>query len=555
MSEAQAAMRDWRYGVGKLLYASPGYRLTLIGSTPAGLNLVPPDPWPGNAARGVAIIRGELRFFGESVSGSRHVWQPDGMRPDWLAELHSFDWLRDLRAVGGDAARRRARELVGDWLARQANWDETAWRPDVLARRLFAWLGQHDFFCASAPDGYRKLYLAGLNRQSRHLHRVLPGGVDGVPLITAIKGLIVAGLALPSREGWSAQGLKLLRREIARQFLPDGGHVSRNPTAHIAGLRQLVDVRSALLAAGEDVPLDVVSAIDRAGPFLRMLRHGDGGLALFNGAEEEQGWLIDMLLAQADARGRPPASAPHSGYQRLIANRMVVLVDVGAPSAAALSPDAHAGPLAFEVSVGKDRLIVNCGARRGVSDAWAAVQRATAAHSTLVVDNTNAAEVVPGRGLDSRAIAVEHQRDEADGNIWLTASHNGYQARFGLAHRRRLFVAAAGDEVRGEDTLIETATGKADARGYAVRFHLHPSVQASLVQNGTAALLRSQNGTGWQLRAKGGTLSLAESIYLGGGEEMRRTEQVVISGRVASPDADDIVATVKWVLRRIPKTP
>ena len=116
-------------------------------------------------------------------------------------------------------------------------------------------------------------------------------------------------------------------------------------------------------------------------------------------------------------------------------------------------------------------------------------------------------------------------------------------------------MAAAGDEVRGEDTLIETATGKADARGYAVRFHLHPSVQASLVQNGAAALLRSQNGTGWQLRAKGGTLSLAESLYLGGGEEMRRTEQVVISGRIATPDADDVVATVKWVLRRIPKTP
>lgn len=555
MSGAQAALRDWRYGVGKLLYASPGYGLTLIGRTPQGLTMVPPDPWPGNAARGGSIIRGEFRFFGETVSGSRHAWQPSGMRPDWLAELHSFDWLRDLRAVGGDAARRRARELVGDWLAKQTNWEETAWRPDVLARRLFAWLGQHDFFCASAPDDYRQAYLTGLNRQARHLHRVLPGGVDGVPLITAVKGLIVAGLALPGRASWAEQGLRQLKREIERQFLPDGGHASRNPSAHIAGLRQLVDVRSALLAAGQEVPLAVISAIDRAGPFLRMLRHGDGGLALFNGAQEEQGWQIDMLLAQADSRGRPPASAPHSGYQRLIANRVVVLVDVGAPPPLALGTDAHAGPLALEVSIGKERLIVNCGSRPSMSDAWAGVQRATAAHSTLVVDNTNAVEVVPGRGLDARAITTEHQRDEADGNTWLTASHSGYQARYGLVHQRRLFLAAAGDEMRGEDNLLRADHARSEARGFAVRFHLHPSVQASLVQNGAAALLRSQNGTGWQLRAKGGTLSLAESVYLGQGGEMRRTEQVVISGLLGSGAGGGVLATVKWALRRIAKKP
>ena len=80
------------------------------------------------------------------------------MSDAWLAELHGFDWLRDLRAVGGDAARRRARDLVGDWIERQTSWQEIAWRPDVLATRLHAWLGQHDFFCASADDLYRRRY-------------------------------------------------------------------------------------------------------------------------------------------------------------------------------------------------------------------------------------------------------------------------------------------------------------------------------------------------------------------------------------------------------------
>ncbi|CAN0557137.1 unnamed protein product, partial [Laminaria digitata] len=305
------------------------------------------------------------------------------------------DWLRDLRAVGGDAARRRARDLVGDWIERQTSWQEIAWRPDVLATRLYAWLGQHDFFCASADDVYRRRYIATIARQTKHLSRVLPGGVEGAGLIRASKGLIAAGAALGDNDGAIRQGLRILERAVDRQIRPDGGHISRNPQIQETVLRDLVDVRSALLASETDIPSFLLAAIDRAAPFLRMLRHNDGGLALFNGSGEGEDWLIDMLLSQADARGRAPARAPHSGFERLVANRTVVLVDTGTPPQAGLDTTAHAGALSLEVSIGKERLITNCGARPGNRDPWASVQRSTAAHSTKVVDDRNSAEILP----------------------------------------------------------------------------------------------------------------------------------------------------------------
>ena len=289
--------------------------------------------------------------------------------------------------------------------------------------------------------------------------------------------------------------------------------------------------RGVLLAAGRDVPHFLIAAIERTAPFLRMMRHGDGGLALFNGADEGEGWLIDMLLAQADARGRPTLSAPHSGYERLVNSRTLVLVDTGPPPPPGLDRDAHASALAFEMSVGKERIIVNCGAHAAGADGWAAVQRASAAHSTLIVDDTNS-------------------RDESDGSIWLDASHDGYALPFGLIHRRRLFLDAAGDDLRGEDTLVRTGGAVRPPHGYAIRFHLHPSVQASLVQNGAAALLRLPSGAGWRLRTQGGTLSLAESIYLGHAGEMRRSEQVVVSGALSGEGADEAIS-VKWALQRI----
>ncbi|MCZ6511773.1 MAG: heparinase II/III family protein [Alphaproteobacteria bacterium] len=548
-----ALLHNWHYSVSKLLYATPVYRYTLISRTPRDLTLVPPDAWPGSADCGAAIVNGEFSFIGQTVRGGLRAWRPGGMSEAWLAELHGFDWLRDLRALGGDSARRQARDLVGDWLVRQSNWHEVAWRPDVLGSRLFAWLGQHDFFCASAEDAYRQNYLASLARQAKHLSRVLPRGTDGAGLILAAKGLVAAGLSLPGHDAWIAQGLRLLERACAQQILADGGHISRNPAIQTQVLRHLVDTRSTLLAAQREVPAFLMAAIDRTAPFLRMLRHNDGGLALFNGGNEGHGWLIDMLLAQADSRGRPLTSAPHSGFERIVANRTIVLMDTGVPAPGQADASAHASTLAIEISIGRERIIVNCGARPGAREPWTQVQRSTAAHSTMIVDDTNSSDVLATSKAGRRPGNVAIDRNDENGNIWLSASHDGYGPLFGVTHQRRLYIDASGEDIRGEDSMVLEGDGKRPPRGYALRFHLHPSVQASLVQNGSAVLLRPPSGVGWRLVAEGGTVSLAESVYLGGNDEIRRSEQIVVSGVFDPPDGDGAIARVKWALKKVPK--
>ncbi len=538
------SLGDLRTSLGKLLYGSPIYGMSLAGRAPGELALVPPDPWPGDAAQGGAILGGEFQFFDETVNAERVAWQAVGTSEAWRVALNGFEWLKDLRAVGGDAARRRARTLIDDWIEHHDNWHELAWRPDVLGRRLYAWLGQHDFFCASADDAFRKRCFASLTRQAKHLSRALPGGAAGEGRIVAIKALAVAGLCVPGHEGWRKQALKLLDDELAGQILPDGGHPSRNPATLMAVLRHLVDLRGALLAGGREVPPMLHAAIERAAPMLRMLRHGDGGLALFNGAGEEQGAAIDMLLTQADARARPPTSAPYAGFERLTANRALVLVDVG-PSAAGEA--AHAGTLSLEMSVGKERLIVNSGARPGAREPWSTAQRATAAHSTLIVDDTNSTEIT-SRGR--RAPTFIHcERQEADGAIWLDTAHDGYMANFGLEHRRRLYLAADGDDLRGEDSLHRIGDPATPASQFVIRFHLHPAVTASLARDGGAALLRLPSGAGWRLRATGGTMSLGETVYLGAMDRMRRSEQIVVGGEIDANAAP--AAEVRWALTRL----
>jgi uncharacterized heparinase superfamily protein len=229
---------------------------------------------------------------------------------------------------------------------------------------------------------------------------------------------------------------------------------------------------------------------------------------------------------------------PAGGLYRLAAGKSVVLVDAGAPAAAGLDRFAHAGTLGFEFSAGRERLIVNCGATPAAGAEWREALRATAAHSTLVIADVNSSELREN-GLGRRPGKVVAQRQEATGAHWLEASHDGWAKLFGAIHHRRLYLAMSGEDLRGEDE-IEAA----QPQPYAVRFHLHPQVTASLQQDNGAVLLRLPSGQGWRLRAEGARITVEESIYFGLGEP-RRAEQVVLNGHQDGPQQ------VKWAITKL----
>ncbi len=548
----QVASALW-YSLKRPLFGLAPYRFSLFGPNATAVRLSPTDPWPGNADEGAEILAGNFNFAGNTLRNPAPLWRPPGAPAGWIANLHSFSWLRDLRAVGGDAARRRARDLVGSWLAANDHYSAAAWQPVILGQRLTNWLGQYEFFAASADVAFRHRLLEGMVQQARHLSRVLPGGLAGCDLIMALQGLISVGACIPGCESWLERGLALLERELAKQILADGGHIERSPSRHLKVLRALIDIRALLHASGKPVPPSLATAIENMAPILRLLRHGDGGLSLFNGSNEDTGWQIDMILQRADGAARSLLNAPHSGFQRLQAGRSVVIVDAGRPPQPGYDRNAHAGTLGFELSAGRERLIVNCGAQANHPN-WQWVQRSTAAHTTAVLGDTNSSQLGPQASLFKTPRNVACRREEVEGNTWLDMSHDGYRDAFGVIHHRRLFLSSTGDDLRGEDRFEGDG-----AHPVVLRFHLHPDVTASLAASGDNVLLRPAKGAGWQFRARGGTLSLEQSIYLGRAGEVRRCEQIVVTSDAPSSDGltEDADGTasqdllIKWAIKRM----
>lgn len=545
------------YTLKRPVFALPLYRWSLPGLTATTLAVTPTDPWPGQAEAGTAILQGTFAFAGQSLRDPAPLWAPPGATAEWLIEMHGFVWMRDLRAAGGDAARRRARELVAAWLEAHPGWSMPAWGPLALGQRLASWLGCFEFFAASAEIAFRHKMLISIAQQAQHLSRALPAGLGGADLIAATKGLIYAGAALPGGDAWRARGLDILIRELPRQILADGGHIQRSPARHMAVLRDLIDIRGVLARADapsgaksgggkakSGAPEDLTIAIEAMAPILRMYQHGDGGLALFNGAAEDSGLQVDLVLQRAGGPRRQVGTAIETGYERMAAGRTLVIVDAGTPPPHGLDRHAHAGTLSLEMSAGRERLIVNCGARPDDAT-WRGAQRATAAHSALVLGDTNSSEVLSG-GLGRPARILHRRREEEDGCILLDLAHDGYLRGFGVLHRRRLFLGAEGTDLRGEDNLEPRGQRVPRSAPFTIRFHLHPSVSASLVKGGASVLLRPPKGEGWNMHASGAVMSLEPSIYLGQPKDIRRSQQVVLSGMLG-PDG----AQIKWALRRV----
>jgi uncharacterized heparinase superfamily protein len=340
--------------------------------------------------------------------------------------------------------------------------------------------------------------------------------------------------------------IDLLEREVDRQVLPDGCHIQRNPALHLAVLRDVIAIRTLLIGADLDVPLFVDGVIERMVGMLRFFRHGDGGLALFNGGKEDDVYRIDATLAEAGVKELPPASALSGRFERVVAGSLLLLVDVGVPPPAGTDRLAHAAPGALEISVGRERLIVNCGGYAGDDARWQQAVRSTAAHSAAMIDEVNAIALDERGGFRHGRLRIGTVRREAEGAAWIEVDHDGYGPRFSALCRRRLYVDALGEDLRGEDIC----EGRGGAQ-FVVRFHLHPRVQAHLEdappgEGTTAILLTTPSGAVYRFISVGGSMALDDSVYLGVSDVPQRTRQIV----VAAPCVDTMTR-IKWALRRV----
>lgn len=565
---AKALIRHTRRELSDFANAAPPYRmLALSGAMPDGFRIEPEQLRQGNRARGAAILAHRYTLAGDTLqlAPGDSIWSRPAPSRRFAASLHGFDWLTDLLSVKEDEARQRARALTDDWIEQFGHWNWFAWSPGVTASRLRAWLAAGPALIADDDAAQQARRLRALGRMVHRLRRALPLMDNNRDRLQAVLSLALAGVSLDLDGTVLRDANQALGAALKSQILPDGGHVSRNPQAAAETLIDLAVLEEAAVRRGVELDAEVRRALDRIAPLVRFFLMPGGGLAAFHGGGEGDGRAIESALQLSGASRRSFNVAPHSGYHRASAGGVHVVIDGAGPPPGAHAAESHASALAFEMATPGGKLVVNCGWSADQPGSWREPVRATAAHSVLTLEETSSARLLqPGwqRKLLGPRIAsgpepVKARRNEEDMGIWLEATHDGYRKKFGLSLRRRLFLANDGGDLRGEDGLfrpVEDGPPDDPEKRYtfAIRFHLHPDVRASLSRDALSALLVQPNGEGWRFRTDGGTVRLERSVYLAAGAPPQRSTQLVVSGDAEPYGGGDRPPNrVRWAFQRL----
>jgi uncharacterized heparinase superfamily protein len=545
-----------RRAVGFRLRSSLFYGWRYAGAMPDRLSIAPIDLRTSDPTVALDIYAGRWVFHGDGIDVSGFsVFDAVAPNDEWARQLHSFTWLRHLRASDTTMSRTNARGLIDEWIRFSTHRDRIAWDPEVVARRLMAWQSQAPMVLEGCDYGFYRRFMRSVIRQTRYLRRIANDSAPGLPRLRVMTALASIALSMTGQQRFLKQAARRLDLELVAQILPDGGHVSRNPGAVLEILIDLLPLRQAFIARGSQPSRILVSAIDRMMPMLRFFRQGDGSFAHFNGMGDTATDQLATVLAYDDVRAATPTNAPHSGYQRVESNGTILVVDSGHPPPPEFSIGAHAGCLAFEMSVGRQRLIVNCGVPKPSGTALRRLARTTAAHSTVTINDTSSCRILTrgfvgeyaGEAVIAGPSRIDIERRSVSGATLLALRHNGYADRFRILHERQLSLADAGDRLEGVDSFVNPSGQPANRGGkdfFAIRFHLHPNVRVTLAADRRAAAMELPDGETWEFETDGPELAIEESILLSDNRGNRATEQIVMYGRVQQ------TPSVHWHLHR-----
>ena len=520
----------------------------------------------GMYAKGKQLLAGNFVSAGMVVERpGMAIWDVDFTDPAQAVEAQGFAWLDDLAAVGDSAARRRAQDWLGLWIQRYGRGNGFGWTANLTGRRLIRLINHALMLLQGAPQGLDAAYFRTLSAQTVFLSKRWQTAIPGLPRFEALTGVISSGLALDGMQAHVGPALAALARDCASEIDIEGGIPSRNPEELLEVFTLLTWAAQALAEAGHMAPPEHMAAMERIAPTLRALRHADGGLARFHGGGRGAEGRLDSALANAGVKAMPSAGMA-MGFVRLSGGRSSIIVDAASPPGGAAGGHAHASTNAFELTSGRRPVIVSCGSGLPFGADWRLAGRATASHSTLEVEGFSSSRLGadPEGQMSERAEITTLRVFPGETGAGVHMAHNGWSGTHGMSHVRDLMLTGDGRHLSGVDKLTAITTpekrrfeklmidGRLKGFNFAVRFHVHPDVEARLDMGGTAVSLALKSGEIWVFRQVGQVrMALEPSIYLEKARlRPRQTVQIVLQAR-----ALDFETQVGWTLAKAQDTP
>lgn len=435
---------------------------------------------------------------------------------------HSFDWLIAAKKIGGSKSISLSKKQILNW-HKKFTKKNFIWNNKITTKRAINLIYNYDFYAISSNNYEKKLFH---NLIFQH-YLVLEANFNfsKIDRISIELSKIFILLKIVYKKN-TENIIQSLKKQINIFIDKNGYHKSYNPSYQAEFINQLHEIKNILLYFNLDIPKDLNYQLHNMTSAFNNFFHKDGSIALFNGSNNINNLQHKKIIQQINDIKTKKLDKILNGICIYNDKNKKIFFDVIKPTNKQINKNLHSGTLSFEMSCLGEKIITNCGSIEKRYGQKPEYLRYSAAHSTLVLNNTNISELSKNSYKRiPKKIILDHI--ENDNETTWSASHDGYHENFGRIIKRKLKISKNKNIITGKDSII-LSKYKSKKMLYSIRFHLNSNCSSLIANNKKSVFIKTPQNQSWIFNSSS-NLSLDDSICIKDGKKIEQTKQIVIT--------------------------
>ncbi|MDB2349346.1 heparinase II/III-family protein [Alphaproteobacteria bacterium] len=456
-----------------------------------------------------------------------------------IQDVHTFNFLFFYQKLGGKKGIELSKKNIFIWFKKFKYYNNFPWDNEYASKRFVNLLYSYDFICSISSKKEKNQINKILNFHIKRITFEL-----GLKKTDGISSNEILALLLIEccKKSLNSKIVKKIDDLINIQIDENSVHKSYNILEHAKFLNNLIEIRNIFFFYNIKISQNFNNNILAMTSTLKTYQHSDTSLPLFNGCNNNYNKVIEQIFENEQFVKTQTLTKFKNGIAVSKSSKKVIFFDVVQPSNLGFHNELGSGSLAIEISAYGEKIITNCGGSE-IGGKNPAYLKYTAAHSTIIIDNTNVSEIKES-GFNTDYVKKVNFETKDDENLQiLSGTHNGYLTNFKKICKRTLFIDKKREIIRGEDTIISTKS-IVEKNVYHIRFHLMPEISTTLTKNKKNIIIKTKKNIIWLFKSNKEVV-IEKSIFVRN-DIANETNQIVISGVTSS-----LNTKVEWSLEKI----
>lgn len=437
---------------------------------------------------------------------------------------HSFNWVALGKNIGGSEMVGVTRDKIIIWAEKYNKIYLHYQNIDLVGKRILNLIYNYDFYGSSAYNTDKDKINYLIYYHYCFLKKFINIKKNSKKCSIEIQKSILLFEAIHNIN--TGNTINYIERTLTLEVNTSGMHVSLNPELHSEFINHLIEIKNIALFFKLNFSSEIDYFISRMISVLKNFIHKDGSLAYFNGSTNLFMNQINKIINIEKDIKFESLTDSQQGLLAYENKNIKIIFDTAKPNKDS-NFNYHASTLSFELSIGKEKIITNCGSLNNKQNNESDYLRYSAAHSTIILNNTNISELTKKKPYIRSPSKIFFDLEENTNMINWKASHDGYEKIFKKIVRRQIQINKNKPEIQIKDEIIPTGIKKNKIL-FNIRVHLTPICNAILTRGKMSAIIKTNNSS-YVLKCNN-KIGLEESICIDGKNKIVKTTQIVVSG-------------------------